>query len=341
MIVPFDRGLIGIDMGSYSIKIVKLRGRSGNYILEAAVHVRLGMDCEGEEVPGGIIREAVRSNGVRGRGIATAVGASHLTTKQMSLPAMPKRDLKEAVRWEMKRDSNADPKDMVIDYSITGETSQEGAKTLSILAFGAQKGYVEELIKILSAVPIDVMVVDAAPMSLLAAFCINNKVENGVNYALIDVGASNTTLVIVKDGVLRFVRNIPLGGMDMTDAIAERKSLSRTEAEEEKMRHGLSRDTNISGPLLEIMDRLSTEISRSFDYYQAQFKKESIGKGFLSGGSSKLKGVEDYLSNALNFPCFVDDPLRGVKIPMGFDIDSIRAYLPTFSVALGLASRRA
>jgi type IV pilus assembly protein PilM len=341
----FRKNLIGVDIGSCSIKVVKFRGGEGKYELDAATYIKTPPHSEGGKEIAGIIGDLVRSKRVRGGSFAISLPGSRVTIRHLNLPVMPAKDLKEAVAWEMRKETNLPSEELLSDFMLLDEISQPEGSRYSIIAFGARREEVDNLLNLFEGVPGEVIAVDVTPLALLASFDLNTQWEKAVNYAVIDIGGMSTTLAILKDKKMRFTREIMVGGREMTLAIAHERGLGEDEAEADKIEFGLSHD-NGNGErktrefLLPVVDRLTNEINLSFDYYQAQFREGVIGRIFISGGSSLLKGLDDYLSKAFNVPCFVDDPLRGVEVPKRLDAAAIRRYAPAFSVAVGLATRR-
>ena len=89
------------------------------------------------------------------------------------------------------------------------------------------------------------------------------------------------------------------------------------------------------------MSQLVTEIRRSFDYYMRQFKDGSIDYILLSGGSSKFKNIDAYISNELDIKCSVMNPFNKIDISkvQGYDAATLSDLAPSLTVALGLALR--
>jgi type IV pilus assembly protein PilM len=342
----FWRGnLIGVDIGSYSIKVIKFKGRRGNYELDAATYTKMPSPMEGDEgLLGKILADIMKSQGIKGSGLASAIASKYVTIRRLTLPVMPKKDLKKAVIWEMRKGADLAIGDIVCDFIIMGEIDQPEGRFYSIIAFGVAKDDVGGLIRLFKGTSREVVAVDVVPMALLASFDLNNTWEEATNYAIIDIGKSSSTLAIFKDQKIRFAREIMVGGGDITKAVADGMSSGEEGAEEEKIRCGLSKKADnpkVRGFIIPVIDRLINEISLSSDYYSAQFREGILDRIYLSGGSSMLKGLDEYISSTLNIPCFVDDPLRGVKIPKRLNAGSIKQYTPALSVAVGLATRRA
>ncbi|MBI5286667.1 MAG: type IV pilus assembly protein PilM [Deltaproteobacteria bacterium] len=340
MFFIFNRGnLAGVDIGSSGVKVVKLKRRGSAYNLEEFGYAKSpSPDTEG----GFKVRETlvglIRTGRMKIKRVASIVCAPSLLLRHLYLPRMPKGDLREAVRWEMRKETNFPPDELICDFTNIGET-RKGEETLySIIAFGVWRKDVDRLIEILREATLEPIAIDVTPMAMLSSFDYNNVWEEGVNYAMVDLGAAKTTFAIFKDRKLRFVREIAFGGRDLTKRVAEGLSKTEEEAEEEKTTWGMG--GKLKDILTPSVERLGMEIHRSFDYYQAQFRDTGAGKIFLCGGTAMLKGLDVFLSNALGIPCFVDDPLKNIKVdPKRFKLDEVRGIAPMLTPAIGLALR--
>ncbi len=345
MFAFWGENLLGVDIGSYSIKVIKFKGRRGNYELDAATYIKVPSPMEGGSgMLGKLLADTMRSQGIKGRRLASAIASKNITIRHLTIPVMPKKDLKKAVIWEFRKGTDLGSGDFVCDFVILEEVDRASGKFYSIIVFGVRKDDVLDLIGIFKGTSREVVAVDVIPMALLGSFDLNNTWEDGPSYAVIDIGESSSTLVILKNKKMQFAREIMVGGGNITKAVADGMLSNEESAEEEKIRCGLSKKADnpkVMEFIIPLIDRLINEISLSFDYYLAQFREGALDRIYLSGGSSMLKGLEEYISSILNIPCFVDDPLRNVKIPKRIDTGSIKQCLPALSVAVGLATRRA
>ncbi len=333
--------LLGIDIGSHSIKAVKLRGKRGSYTLEKAAWTRIP-EAEGERSIGSVLLGFLKNHKIKDRTVASVISGQSVTVRHLYLPHMPERDLKEAVKWELRREMSFPSNELIVDYVVTGGG---GENKLSLMVFATRKGDVNEIVKVFKEASIDLMVLDAVPTAMLSAFDINNTWEKGVNYAMLDLGASGTTLAIFKDRCLGFVREISFSGNGLTQSIMDALSLPHDDAEGLKISCGVSstdeeRGRKVREILLPLIDGLVTELHRSFDYYQAQFRQGGISRVFLSGGTARLKGLDTLLSELLGIQCFVDDPFRGVRLPGHIDTRALGSVAPYLTIATGLATRK-
>jgi type IV pilus assembly protein PilM len=182
----------------------------------------------------------------------------------------------------------------------------------------------------------------------LDAFAIQNQHELGgladgaEAVALIDIGASIMKTNVVQGGTSVFARDVPFGGNNYTDAIAQRLGITPEEAEAAKRGHevGVSWDDLV--PALEAVSReLSLEVQRTFDYFASTAESERIGKIVLSGGAAKLAGIEDFLASAWGVPVEVAQPLTAIeRDPTQFNDEELLGAECMLAVAVGLGLRK-
>jgi type IV pilus assembly protein PilM len=337
------RNLIGVDIGSYSIKLVRLKGGPGSYTLDSALCLRLPGEGAGRaDISPGFLSGLLKSRGMRGQRAATAFSGPSLVFRHMYLPPMPDKDLKEAVAWEMRKESAMPAGDMVTDYVLTGNVDKASPNNKSIIAFAARKAEVERLLSLFGNAGVDLRVIDVAPTALLSSFDANDTWEEGVNYAALDIGDARTTLAVFKNRRLAFARELAFGGSEITRSIATGLGKGETEAEEHKMAWGLLPPGEggeearrlVSAPL----EGLCAEVHRSFDFYQAQFREGPVAKLFLSGGTARLKGIDAFVTEMTGIASFTDDPLRRITMPGHIDKQKLRALAPCLTIATGLCA---
>ncbi|MBI5643922.1 MAG: type IV pilus assembly protein PilM [Deltaproteobacteria bacterium] len=339
------KNLVGVDIGSYSVKVVSLEGAKGAYSLKAAACFKLPRESDLPGVSPGFLSEMIRSQGIKGRKAAALMSGPSLIFKHLHLPMMPEKDLKEAVKWEVRKDLaiSVSANDLITDYVIAGK-GRTAENVNSIIAFAAVRADVDKVISLFKGAGLELRVLDVVPSALLASFDMNNAWEEGVNYAMFDIGETRSTLAILKDKKLSFAREISMGGVDLTARLASGMEKSEEESEEYKIAFGLTLDhgeeDNPARKLLaSSIERLCSELQRSFDYFQAQFREGSVSKVFLSGGTARLKGIEASMTEIMGIPCFIDDPLRAIKIPRSFDTKTLNDIAPCLTVAAGLSAR--
>ncbi len=345
--------LSGIDIGSSSLKVVKLKRKGGKTVLDwygyAELQRGLKLPEEWHRISESIHQLILTGRKVTVDKVASTISASSLIINYLTLPEMPKKDLFEAVKWEAKKQISFPPEDLIFDYIVLEKIVKESETHLSVLSFAISRLDAQEHVNILRESSLTPIALDVIPMALLSSFDHNNEWEKGVNYALIDIGMTKTNLVILKDGLLKFAREIPFGGKEISlqftesPCLPDNQKIGNTVFSDNELLLGetsANKDKS-KEKLTSLLEHLISEVQRSFDYYKAQFREGNISTVFLSGGTAKLKGIDEILSENIKIACFVDDPFKNIKINYKkFKKAEVKSLSPLLTIAVGLALRR-
>lgn len=323
----------GIDAGAWSLKAVTITGRKGAYSLKHAAYMKLPPEARAGELTPGLLSDFLKDNSIPVSRAAVLMTGHSLMFRHFYLPPMPDKDLKEAVKWEIRKEVAIAPADLVSDFVTTSGTPRPDGK-LSITAFAGVRKEIDSIMAFFREAGVEASVIEVIPTSLLASFCLNNDAPKDENNAMLDVGETRSTLAIIRNRSLAFAREISIGGQDFTRAAAMHLKKGTIEAEEYK--HGAAPE-EARRIFQKPSERLSSELHRSFDYFQAQFREGSVARLYLSGGPALLKGLPSFIADTTGIPVFVDDPMRKLtgkgEGPGGL--------APCFSTAVGLALRAA
>ncbi len=326
--------LWGIDIGSRSLKGVQLsRMRSGVRLQNAAL---VELNGENPSLSDGLSE-------LLGQSLSKVQAAVHFSgrvapeIRTLMLPVMPKKELIEAVRWEARKLSPLPEDEMVIDFLIMEKHTEEHVPQYEIVVVIVERAALSEQLEELASTGLHVMAVDVSAFALLNTARLHFSGELPKNLLYVDIGAKNMEINIVKDGLIRFTRQLQMGSEAITDTLTESLDLSFQEAEERKKNTGMSDEISRTAVLAQV-DRLIVEIQRSVDYYRAQTRASGIDKILLMGGMPMLPGFLPYFSDFFE---------AGVEIENSFsDMESLKPdtailqdMAPRFSLALGLAMR--
>lgn len=339
--LSLKKNLLGIDIGSSSIKLVKLACSGGACRISDAGYVKLPHGA-GKSAASEALKSMLSAHGIRKSRVSSSLQNASLTFSHIKLPKMPKADLTEAVRWEVKKGIDF-PEDAIIDYVVIDELMEEGKTKLSIMTFAVRKDEVMGQVGLLKAASLIPDAIDAGPMALLSAFDYNYGGEKGKRYAVLDIGASKTTLSIISNGSLRFARYIPMAGDDMTRMIQEADGTDFQAAEDKKLSYAGMKDAPdvVQAALKSFMEGLAMEVRRSFTYYQAQLREGWVDSLLLSGGCSNITGLAANIGSTVGVPTSIYDSFKGVKVKSGLLDGTATTYLsPVLVEAFGLALRR-
>lgn len=343
--------LVGLDIGSSAIKLVRLRQASGSWELVAFSLGQLPPDAvvEGRIMNFAVVierlREVMREAGVKDTESAIAISGSSLIIKRLSLPEMTRAELDESILWEAEQYIPFDIKDVNVDAQILNPRAGQGQ--MDVLMVAAKKDVVNEYVSVAMEAGLKPAVVDVAIFAALNMFEVNYAVPADQTSALLNVGANSINVGVISGGAVAFTRDIGVGGAQLTDEIQRHFNVSHEEAEAFKTgaESSLSSST-IAREVNKIADRVCdtmvTEVQRSLDFFVATSVKADIQRIYLTGGSAQLPALIRALERRMEVQVELVNPFRNISVDARkFDIDLLQRAAPVAGVAVGLALRRA
>jgi type IV pilus assembly protein PilM len=332
---------LGLDIGSSAVKAVQLKPSGRTYRLTSVGIAPLPPDAI---VDGTIknptavvdaIRRAVPKE-TKGRDAAVAVCGRELIIKKVQIPHVERDELAGAVELEAEHHIPFAIDEVFLDYHGVGE--RDGMMDLILVA--VKKTKVNEYAAVVEEAGLVPAVVDVDSFALGNQFELNFPEDSRDAVALIDIGASIMKTNVVRGGSTIFARDIPFGGNNYTQAIAQQLRISFEQAEAAK----LGRDVGVSWesivPALEAVSReLTLEVQRTFDYFASTAEPERISKIVLAGGCAQLPGLNEYLSSNWGIPVELAKPFQRIDVDAAL-AEEVNAAGPALAVAVGLAMRR-
>jgi type IV pilus assembly protein PilM len=336
--------IIGLDIGSHSVKIVGLRMTSKGPFITALGIKEIPRRKDEEETHTLIenLKALLREVPLKTRNVRLTVSGEGVNPIRITLPSMPNAELSQAIRWEIKDQVPFPIETARIDFHILDEFVEEGVKKLDLMVAACPSHLIDQTLSIAEGAGLRPSHLDIAPFALWNAFTLYDQSAQEKVVALIDLGSRKTGIHLFRNGRFQFSREVTPAGADITQAIVEGLSHGEDtdqlyeQAEEEKQATGIPQP--IPFWMRPVLERLVAEISRSLDYYRSQFNVERVDRVLLTGGGAKLKNLATFFSTELHLPVENFNPLK--KIP--FDAKKIDSRLVDqegshFSVALGLA----
>jgi|GEM_PF-1144995 len=351
---------IGLDIGSHSVKFVVVRKRKSHPKILGFGICRnpLGPDAPVEDQIQQICDYLELRKHFPHARISWALRGQDVGLKRTSLPVLKKKMFEEALLWTARKEFNLEEAPAAITYLELGQTQQKGAPKIDVLMAGVREDAVLPAAHVF--VKNKFLPFHAKPLAVVLwkLYLESEVYDPERTVALIDIGASKTTIVFVHQGKLLFSRELPTGGRHITDALTATLfyqgmpyQLQEEEAEELKLRYGFPTDdleekTKDGVPVSEyavlirpILERLGSEIQRSLDYFRDTFNVPHIEKLYLLGGTAHLKNLTLFLSD------IVDGEMELFPIPdWGFgkgdasDAILFKEHFHELAIAYALAS---
>lgn len=244
--------VLGVDIGSDATKIVEVKlGRDGAQLVGSPAVFRTPPHA----VQGGVVVEpqavgeeikAHLGGFTTKKCICSVGGQSSLVVRISEMPQMSVSDLKEAIQWELERQTTFPPDQVIYDYSpIERPDAPEDAPNMEVLLAAAHEDLINAHVETLHAAGLQPVGIDIEPLALARAMVeIYGEEYSDQTVAIVNVGNSLSDITVIRYGLLSFVRSIPTAGEGLTRAISQAFVVDTDEAERIKREHArLDADT--------------------------------------------------------------------------------------------------
>jgi type IV pilus assembly protein PilM len=339
--------VVGIDIGSSSVKIVQLKDNKGVLQLlnagilplppEAIVDNTL-MDSSSIAV---VIKNLVVGLGIKVKDVACSISGNSVIIRKIVLPAMPQDELEDQISWEAEQYIPFDINDVNMDFQILSPDNNDSSK-MNVLLVASKKDIINDYVAVFSEAGMQLSVVDVDSFAVQNAFEANHDYSSEEILALINIGASVMNINVIKDGITLFTRDVQMGGNLYTEEIQKQVGLSSEDAETGKLLAHESNNESLKNVILKVNETITQEIRRSLDFYNSTASDERISSVFVSGGCSKVYNLIDTIAEKTGLPVEMLNPFAKLQYnEKDFDPDYLNEIAPFMAVPVGLAIRRA
>lgn len=347
MILGKKDSLIGLDIGSRSVKVAEITETKNGRKLR-----RFGM----ADIPPGaiedgaisdtetvaqVIRQLLKSANIKATNVALSIGGYSVIIKKINVQTMPEEQLQETIHFEAEQYIPFDISDVNLDFQLLGEVENNPSQ-MSVFLVAAKKEMVNDYINLATLVGLTPCIVDVEAFALQNIFEANYDIQ-GENVALIDIGASKTSLNILKDNSSVFMRDVALGCIQINQKIMSMLDCSYDQAELIKFgepSNKLSAD-ELKQIISAVVTDWCTEIRRALDFFYTNYPDDPIKRIILSGGGANIAEFRQLLASESAAQVETLNPFNGVIVDeKSFDPEYIRQIGPQAAIAMGLALRR-
>ena len=342
--------LLGLDISSSSVKLVELgRDKSGRFVLErcAIEPLERGWINDGnvekfEEVAEAM-RRVVKKSGTRTRNVAMALPASAVITKKIILPGgMTDAELEVQVETEANQYIPFSLEEVSLDFCVVGPSSSSTGD-VEVLIAASRKEKVQDRQGLAEAAGLKPVILDVESYAsrLAAGRLIGSLANEGKDQmvALFEVGASTTSMQVIRNDEVLYDRDQAFGGAQLTQLIVRQYGFSPEEAENKKRSGELPEDYE-SGVLRPFVDSMAQEVARALQFFFTSTPHNRVDHIMVAGGSAGLAGLTEAITAQTSFPCALADPFQGMTIGDGVREKKVRREATSYLTSCGLAMRR-
>ena len=339
-----SKSLVGLDIGSSSVKAVELKKTKQGYELVSFGIEPLAQDTvvDGAIMDAPAVAERISSifdsQKIKIKDVATSVSGHSVIVKRVPMPVMGEDELYDRIQAEASQHIPFDIADVNLSHQLLETTDSQ----MDVLLVAVKKDKILNHTNVLAQAGKTPVIVDIDAFALENCFEVNYDPDPAQVVALLNIGASVMNINIVRGGIPLFTRDVSVGGNQYTDALQKELDLSFDDAER------LKKGENIAGVaeehrgtiLRSVTDILVLEIQKTFDFFRATATGESIQKIVVAGGSARVPGLMDILREEFGVPVEEMYPFRKIVInPARHNEDQIRELAPRLAIAVGLALR--
>jgi type IV pilus assembly protein PilM len=339
--------LVGLDIGSRTIKVGELIDTKTGYSLKnfGTIDIPSGLIEEGAikapETVADYIRELFKTYNVKEQNIAISVGGYSVIVKKINVQTMTEEELQETIQFEAEQYIPFDITDVNLDFQILGGT-ESNPNQMDVLLVAAKRDLVDDYINLVQIAGLNTCTIDVDAFALQNIYELNYGIEDE-SVALIDIGASKTSLNILKGASSLFMRDVALGCGQINEKIVSLGGCSFEEAEEIKFND--QQDKISSEDLMEIMASVTTdwcaEIRRALDYFYSTDSENQIKRIVLSGGGAYIEDFRHLLAAETSTEVETINPYANINTgSKHLDPTYLEQTAPQAAICMGLAVRR-
>jgi type IV pilus assembly protein PilM len=343
-----NKSIVGLDIGSSVVKAIEITLEGPEPLVTGFARVEIP--------PGGSLAEAVseafRNGKFKSKKVVTSVSGQSVVVRYVPMMRMSEAELNQAIRFETDKYLPFELDEVVLDCQPlermptagVGEGDVVNEEQMTVLLAACKTGAIEDQVSLVQAQGLTPSAIDIDLFALANAWELCGLPEEEQDegeeraIALVDVGATRTSINVLCAGETCFSREINIGGGDMTQAVARRLGIEPFEAEAIK-RASETHELEVNSAIQPVLEDLVSELSLSLDYVE-HHEGVHVDEILLSGGGVLAPGAVAYIEQATARTARTWNPLEGLRIdPNRVDVEELEAWAPTLVVALGLASR--
>ncbi len=336
MFLSNKSGLLGVDIGTTSIKLVQLTSNDAgtSHTLDTYGIASVSFDVD-SVAPGNIEKIAavlaalVERSGATTDTVVASMSNSAIFTSVIEMPMLTPVELDSAVQFEAKKYIPIPIEEVTISWTELDKTPDG---KIVVLITAAQKSLIASYQKIFKLAKLNLVSIDIEALALIRSVVGDDK----GSVLLVDIGAKSTHLNIVEKGNLLLTRNLPVGGETITNAIAHSLQVTYARAEQFKKDFGIKQENVIPATIKPILTQIKGEAQQLVSIYRARSK--NFDKLVVCGGGSNLPGLDSFFGD-LGPTVIHGDPLSRLTYDPKLKT-LLSQYSGSLAVAIGLALRK-
>jgi type IV pilus assembly protein PilM len=344
-----QKPVVGLDIGSSAVKAVELKPAGKSYKVVAFGVEPLPSDAivDGAIIDGASVADAIRrlfeTHAIKTREVAASLSGNAVIVKKITLPAMTDAELAASITWEAEQYIPFDIQDVTLDYQVLNRPAKGAvAGTMDVLLVAAKKETIADYTSVIAQAGRVPAIVDVDAFALQNAYEANYEQRDAI-VTLLNIGASATTINIVRGDQSLFTRDVPVGGNAYTEALQKDFQIPQESAD--LLKRGIPADgldpVQARPTLQMVTEALLLEVQKTLDFFRGTSGTDHIDLLLVTGGCAQVEGLVPALHERLGIPVEAFEPFKSIRFEADkFGLPSVAEAVATSAVAVGLALRR-
>jgi len=340
--------ILGLDISTTAVKLLELSKSGNRYRVESYAVEPLPPNSVIEknisdvDAVGEAIKRAVKRSGTKLKDAAAAVAGSAVITKVISMPAsLSDDDMEGQIQLEADQYIPYPLEEVNLDFEVIGPTEHDPDR-VDVLLAASRSENVDVRVDAIELAGLHAKVIDVEAYAMENAFTLlkEHMPDNGLDktIAVVDIGATMTTLNVLHDLKTIYTREQVFGGKQLTEEIQRRYGLSYEEAGMAKRQGGLP--DNYGPEVLEpFKEAMAQQVSRSLQFFFSSSQYNSVDQIVLAGGSSSITGIDELIEQNQGVPTAIANPFSNMIISPKIKAQVLSNDAPALMIACGLALR--
>lgn len=340
--------LLGIDISSTSVKLLELSRSGSRYRVEAYAVEPLPANAVVEkniaelEGVGQALQRVVAKAKTGCKSAVVAVSGSAVITKIIEMDAgLSDEELENQLKIEADQYIPYPLEEVAIDFEVQGPAPRSPGRAEVLLA-ACRKENVEIREAALALAGLTAKVVDVEAYALERSYGLLapqlGAAHGELTVAVVDIGATMTTLSVLHNGRTIYTREQLFGGRQLTEEIQRRYGLSQEEAGLAKKQGGLPDDYD-SEVLLPFKEAVVQQVSRSLQFFFAAGQFHDVDCILLAGGMASIPGLDHMIQQKIGTQTLVANPFADMALSSKVNAGALASDAPALMIACGLALR--
>jgi len=348
---------VGIDVGSNSMKIVELEKKDGNLVLKNYALAKFDRDLIRlgtskhliNNIAGELAKSIFEKLKIKNKKINLAIPGFASLVTVINLEVASVKEAQKILELEVPKFIPIPIDEVVYDWQIIEERSIEKEnkeKNLADGTVGENSGQKAILVAIMKEISqqyekifevngFEIGFLEVDSFSLIRSLVGEDDLDN---YIILDIGGKVCNIIFTHQGNLIVNKNVNVAGYKMTEAMSRAMGIDRERAERMKIQQGLNVEVEqLRAQVFEpLLGMIIEELKKSLNIFKKNYPDKEIKGIILSGGTSKMSGLVEYLKSKTGMDIFIGNPWSRIDCPDNLE-DKLIELGPSFAVAVGLA----